>query len=328
MLVGMNKLDTKTRATILSMLVEGTSMRAVSRMTGVSINTVTKLLIDAGKVCAAYHSQHVQNVKSSKVQCDEIWSFNYAKQKNVKAAKTPAAHSGDVWTWTALDADSKLIVSYMVGDRSADAAVEFMTDVSYRLANRVQLTTDGHGAYLRGVEAGFGMDVDYAMLVKIYGSSPESAKGRYSPAECIGAKPMPIMGSPNPEHISTSYVERSNLSIRMGNRRFTRLTNAFSKKIDNHIYMLALYFLHYNFCRVHKTLRMSPAMAAGVDSQLHDMEWIVGLIDAVAPKPGPRGPYKVAKGTTDVLNTTVTLEQADFRNAVQARRTTKDENSN
>lgn len=315
MFVGMNKLDNKTRAQILHMLVEGNSMRAISRMTGVSINTVTKLLEDAGRACIVHHSRTVQNVPSKRVQCDEIWSFCYAKAKNVKGAKAAPEVAGDVWTWTALDADTKLMVSYMVGDRSADAAVEFMTDVAYRLAQRVQLTTDGHAAYLNGVEAGFGMDVDYAMLVKLYGSSPESAKGRYSPAECIGAKPTPIMGSPDPEHISTSYVERSNLSIRMGNRRFTRLTNAFSKKIDNHIFMLALYFTHYNFCRIHKTLRVTPAMAAGLDSTVHDMDWIVGMIDAVAPKPNRPVRYKQAKAieSADYLNTGVTLQMADAR---------------
>jgi IS1 family transposase len=320
--MGMNKLDTKTRAQILSMLVEGNSMRAISRMTGVSINTVTKLLVDAGQACIVHHSRTVQNVTSKRVQCDEIWSFNYAKQKNVKAAKAAPEWAGDVWTWTAIDADSKLMISYMVGDRSADAATEFMTDVAYRLANRVQLTTDGHATYLIGVEADFGMDVDYAQLVKIYGQSPESANGRYSPAECIGAKPTPIMGAPDPAHISTSYVERSNLSLRMGNRRFTRLTNAFSKKIDNHLYMLALYFTFYNFCRIHKTLRVTPAMAAGIDGSVHDMDWIVGMIDAVAAKPVRPARYKQPKAINeaDYLNTGVTIGQADFRNDVQSRR--------
>jgi IS1 family transposase len=309
----MNKLDTKTRAQILAMLVEGNSMRAVSRLTGVSINTVTKLLEDAGRVCAVHHSRTVQNVLSKRVQCDEIWSFNYAKAKNVKTAKAAPAWAGDVWTWTAIDADSKLMVSYMVGDRSAAAASEFMHDVAYRLANRVQLTTDGHAAYLIGVEGAFGMDVDYAMLVKIYGNAPQGPQTRYSPAECIGAEPKPIMGAPDPKHISTSYVERSNLSIRMGNRRFTRLTNAFSKKIDNHVAMLALYFTFYNFCRIHKTLRVTPAMAAGIDTVVHDMDWVVGMIDAVAPKPNRPARYKQAIGTTDTLNTSITLAMADAR---------------
>lgn len=278
----MNKLDAKTRAQILHMLVEGNSMRSISRMTGVSINTVTKLLEDAGRVCLMHHSSAVRRVKSKRVQCDEIWSFNYAKEKNVKAAKAAPEVAGDVWTWTAIDADSKLIISFLVGDRDARAAGAFMQDVANRLATRVQLTTDGHGAYLQAVEGAFGADVDYAMLVKIYGASPESAKGRYSPAECIGAEKKPITGRPAMADISTSYVERHNLSIRMGNRRFTRLTNAFSKKIDNHIYMLALYFCFYNFCRIHKTLRVTPAMEAGIDNTVRDLDWIVGMIDTTA----------------------------------------------
>lgn len=310
----MNKLDAKTRAQILHLLVEGNSMRSVTRLTGVSINTVSKLLEDAGMVCAIHHSRNVQNVKASKVQCDEIWSFVGAKAKNVATMKNRPDVAGDVWTWTALDADSKLIVSYMVGTRDADAATEFMHDVAFRLANRVQLTTDGHAAYLRAVEGAFGMDVDYAMLVKIYGSSPESAKGRYSPAECIGAKPVPIMGNPEPKDISTSYVERSNLSIRMGNRRFTRLTNAFSKKIDNHIHMLSLYFTFYNFCRIHKTLRVTPAMSAGISDTVRNMDWIVGMIDAVAAKPNRPLRYKQPTGTTETIgNRGVTLAMADAR---------------
>lgn len=294
----MNKLDTQTRVQILSMLVEGSSMRSISRITGVSINTVTKLLEDAGRACAAYHYDNVRDVKAKRVQCDEIWSFVAAKQKNVGTMKAPIEGAGDAWTWTALDADSKLIISYLVGGRDAGYASEFMQDVSERLANRVQLTTDGHKAYLEAVEGAFGIDVDYAMLVKIYGTAPESAKGRYSPAECIGAKKETIVGRPAEDHISTSYVERQNLTMRMSMRRFTRLTNAFSKKVDNHIHMLSLYFVHYNFCRVHKTLRMSPAMAAGIDNELHDVEWIVGLIDAIAPKAGKRGPYKKATDAT------------------------------
>lgn len=291
--MGMNKLDTKTRAQILHMLVEGNSMRAVSRMTGVSINTVTKLLEDAGRICAAYHSATVQGVQSKRIQCDEIWSFCYAKAKNVPHATAAPYVAGDVWTWTAIDADSKLIVSFMVGDRSGKAAEFFMHDVAYRLANRVQLTTDGHTAYLEAVEGAFGIDVDYAMLIKIYGGEGgKSAEARYSPPECIGAKKEPIVGRPDHAHISTSYVERANLSIRMGNRRFTRLTNAFSKKIDNHIHMLAVFFVFYNFCRIHKTLRVTPAMEAGIADTVRDMDWIVGLIDANAPAPKVRGPYK------------------------------------
>lgn len=311
--MGMNKLDTKTRAQILAMLVEGNSMRSVSRLTGVSINTVSKLLVEAGAICAAYNSRTVQNVKSSRVQCDEIWSFVGAKQKNVKAMKNPPAIAGDVWTWTALDADSKLIVSYMVGTRDADAAGYFMHDVAYRLANRVQLTTDGHAAYLRA--GSFRHGCGHAMLVKIYGASPESAKGRYSPAECIGATPTPIMGQPDEKHINTSYVERSNLSIRMGNRRFTRLTNAFSKKIDNHVHMLALYFAYYSFCRIHERLRVTPAMQAGLADTVRDMDWIVRLIDDAAPKPNRPTRYNQARAidTADYPNTGVTLEMAEAR---------------
>lgn len=288
----MNKLDITTRTQILSMLVEGSSMRAVSRVTGVSINTVTKLLIDAGNACAAYHDQTVRNVSAKRVQCDEIWSFTAAKQKNVAMMKAPVDGAGDTWTWTALDADSKMIISYLVGGRDGEYALAFMDDVASRLANRVQLTTDGHKAYLEAVEGAFGADVDYAQLVKIYGAAPDSGKGRYSPAECTGIKKIRVEGEPDIAHVSTSYVERMNLNIRMGNRRFTRLTNAFSKKVDNHLHMLSIYFVHYNFCRMHKTLRMSPAMAAGVSETLRDVEWIVSLVDAMEAAPKPRGPYK------------------------------------
>lgn len=285
-------LDTSKRAQILSMLVEGMSMRSVSWITGVSINTVSKLLVDAGNACAEYHDKTVRDVKAEKIQCDEIWSFVAAKAKNVKGMKNLVDGAGDVWTWTAIDADSKLIVSYLVGGRGAAYAAEFMDDVVSRLANRVQLTIDGFKAYLNAVEGAFGADVDYAQLVTIYGTDPEGIRGRYSPAECTGIKKTEITGNPDHDHINTSYVERMNLNIRMGNRRFTRLTNAFSKKIDNHLHMLSLYFVHYNFCRMHKSLRMSPAMAAGVSETLRDMDWVVGLIDARAPKPGPRGSYK------------------------------------
>lgn len=292
--MGMNKLDIKTRVTIVNMLVEGSSMRSISRITGVSINTVTKLMVDAGEACAAYHDETVRNVKANHVQCDEIWSFCYAKDKNVAAAKSAPEGAGDVWTWTAIDCDSKMILSFEVGDRSGATAIEFMDDLRRRLANRVQLTTDGHKAYLEAVEGAFGGDVDYAMLVKLYGGAT-GTKGherKYSPAECIGARKEIISGYPVKEMVSTSHVERQNLTMRMGMRRFTRLTNGFSKKLENHLHMLALYFVHYNFVRVHKSLRMTPAMAAGVSDTLHDMGWIVELIDAHVPQPGPRGPYK------------------------------------
>lgn len=287
----MNKLPTKKRIQILNMLVEGLSMRATSRVAGVSINTVTKLMIEAGQACAAYHHEAVRNVTASKVQCDEIWSFCYAKEKNVARAKAAPQGAGDVWTWTALDSDSKMILYYEVGDRSGQTAIEFMDDLRSRLANRVQLTTDGHKAYLEAVEGAFGADVDFAQLVKLYGDSPEAEK-RYSPAQCVGTKKRRVTGSPVRRDVSTSHVERHNLTMRMGMRRFTRLTNGFSKKIENHLHMLSLYFVHYNFCRVHKSLRCSPAMAAGVSDTLRDMEWIVGLIDARAPKPNRPKVYR------------------------------------
>jgi len=295
--LGMNKLDIKTRITILNMLVEGSSMRSISRITGVSINTVTKLLEDAGRACAAYHDATVRNVKAQHVQCDEIWSFVYAKDKNVAEAKAAPDGAGDVWTWTAIDRDSKMILAFEVGDRSGVTALDFMTNLRARLATRVQLTTDGHKAYLEAVEGAFGGDVDYAMLVKLYGDATgqKGHEKKYSPAECTGARKELISGYPVKEMVSTSHVERQNLTMRMGMRRFTRLTNGFSKKLENHLHMLSLYFVHYNFVRMHKTLKMTPAMAAGVTDTLHDMTWLVGIIDAAAPKPGPRGPYKARK---------------------------------
>lgn len=290
---GMNKLPLQKRVMILNMLVEGSSMRSISRVVGVSINTVTKLLVEAGEACAAYHDETVRDVKTTKVQCDEIWSFCYAKAKNVQTAKAAPEGAGDVWTWTALDADSKMILSYEVGDRSAATAIEFMDDLRMRLANRVHLTTDGHKAYLEAVEGAFGADIDFAQLVKMYGDTGHKTPERkYSPGVCTGARKVRIEGDPDISAISTSHVERQNLSMRMGMRRFTRLTNGFSKKIENHLHMLSLYFVHYNFVRIHKTLKISPAMAAGVSETLHDMEWIVSLIDARAPKLGRRGSYK------------------------------------
>ena len=287
----MNRLTTDKRVQILNMLVEGMSMRSVSRVAGVSINTVSKLLVEAGEACAAYHDDAVRDVHASRVQCDEIWSFCYAKAKNVARAKAAPQGAGDVWTWTAIEADSKLIISWEVGDRTSATAIEFMDDLRDRLANRVQLTTDGHRAYLEAVEGAFGGDVDYAQLIKLYGEAPDAEK-RYSPATCIGTKKRRVEGSPDPAAVSMSYVEWSNLTMRMGMRRFTRLTNAFSKKIENHLHMLSLYFVHYNFCRVHKSLRVSPAMAAGVSDTLRDVEWIVGLIDARAPQPKRPASYR------------------------------------
>jgi len=289
--MGMNKLPLTKRIQILAMLVEGSSMRSISRVADVSINTVSKLLAEAGEACLAIHNDEVRNVPAKRIQCDEIWSFCYAKQANVKTAKAAPEDAGDVWTWTAIDADSKLIVSYLVGGRDAGYATEFMYDLVERLSNRVQLTTDGHRAYLEAVSDAFSDRVDYAQLVKLYGATV-AAPGRYSPAACIGARKRRVTGLPDVEHVSTSYVERQNLTMRMSMRRFTRLTNAFSKKLDNHIHALALYFAHYNFCRIHKTLRTSPAMAAGITDRLWSLEDIVAKMDEAAPAPKPRGPYK------------------------------------
>lgn len=276
----MNKLPLKTRVQILDMLCEGSSMRSITRITGVSINTVSKLLEDAGDVCATFHDEHARGVKAKRVQVDEIWSFTYAKEKNVATAKAAPDGAGDTWTWTALEADTKLVVSFFVGGRDGDCAKWFMDDVASRLANRVQLTSDGHKAYLDAVEGAFGADVDYAQLVKLFGASPDSAKGRYSPAQCTGIKKTLIEGKPDRKHISTSYVERQNLTMRMGMRRFTRLTNAFSKKVENHVHALALYFVHYNWMRIHTTLRVTPAMAAGLTTKLMGWEDIIVIMDA------------------------------------------------
>ncbi|TPI26883.1 DDE-type integrase/transposase/recombinase [Mesorhizobium sp. B3-2-1] len=292
---GVNKLPLQTRVQILTMLCEGSSMRSISRVADVSINTVSKLLVDAGKFCADLHDREVRNVKSKRVQCDEIWSFTGAMQKNVSGMKKPVDGAGDTWTWTALDADSKLIISWLVGGRDGEYALAFMDDVKDRLANRVQLTTDGHRAYLNAVEEAFGADIDYAMLVKQYGEPEGKAvpqERRYSPAVCTGAVKTRIEGSPDLAHVSTSHVERQNLTMRMQMRRFTRLTNAFSKKFENHVHMVALYTVWYNFIRIHKTVKTSPAMAAGVSATLWSMDDLCEKMDAVAPKPGKRGPYK------------------------------------
>ena len=288
----MNKLSRQSRSQILHMLVEGNSIRAITRMTGVSKNTVTKLLIDAGKACMAYHDENVRDVKSKRVQVDEIWSFTYAKQKNVAHAKAAPDGAGDTWTWTAIDADSKMILSYFIGGRDGECAMWFIDDLRARLANKVQLTSDGHKAYLEAVEGAFGADIDYAQLVKVYGASPESMKGRYSPADCVGISKRRVEGNPDPKHVSTSYVERQNLTMRMHMRRFTRLTNGFSKKVENHAYAVALHFMYYNFVKIHSSLKMSPAMAAGLTDRLWEMDDLVNLVEAADPKPGKRGSYK------------------------------------
>ena len=291
----MNKLSCADRARILHLLCEGSSIRSVTRLMNVGKNTVIRLMIDAGKACAAYHDEHARNIKSKRIQVDEIWSFTYAKQKNVATAKAAPDGAGDTWTWTAIDADTKFIASWFVGSRDGECAAWFMNDLASRLANRVQLTSDGHKAYLEAVEGAFGADIDYAMLIKLYGASPDGAKGRYSPAECTGAIKTPIEGKPDPKHISTSYAERANLTMRMHMRRFTRLTNAFSKKVENHAHSMALFTTYYNFVRIHKTLRVTPAMAAGVSDRLWEVSDIVALVEAAEAKPEKRGPYKTRR---------------------------------
>lgn len=293
----MNKLAPETRARVLHMLCEGSSIRSVERVTGVTKRAVLNLMIAAGKACAAYHDEHVRGLQSKRIQVDEIWSFTYAKQRNAASARGVVDHAGDTWTWTAIDADTKLMVSWLVGGRDGQYALAFMDDLRSRLATRVQLTSDGHKAYLEAVEGAFGGDVDYAQLVKIYGESPDSFKGRYSPAECIGAEKRRVEGSPDPAHISTSFAERQNLTMRMHMRRFTRLTNAFSKKVENHVHSLALFTTYYNFVRSHKTLRMTPAMAAGVVSRPWEVSDIVALVETAEAKPAKRGPYRKRRET-------------------------------
>lgn len=289
--MGMNKLPTSKRVQILSMLCEGSSMRSISRVCDASINTVSKLLVEAGQFCAGFHDARVRDVRSKRVQVDEIWSFTGAKAKNVPSMKKPIDGAGDTWTWTGIDADSKLIISHFVGGRDGYVAGLFIDDLKARLATRVQLTSDGHKPYLQAVEDAFGADIDYAMLQKIYGAASDGEK-RYSPAECIGITTKVIEGKPDPKHISTSYAERQNLTMRMHMRRFTRLTNAFSKKFENHAHMVAIYAVWYNWVRIHKTLRVTPAMAAGLTDRLWGWEEIVGMMDAVAPKPGRPKTYK------------------------------------
>lgn len=273
-----NRLSTADRVAVVGALVEGNSIRSTVRLTGVAKNTVTKLLVALAAACSKYQDKTLRNLPCKRVQCDEIWSFCYAKKKNVTEAISQAhPDAGDVWTWTALDSDSKLIVSYLVGGRDLFTAREFMRDVAYRLANRVQLTTDGHKPYLAAVDYAFGTEIDYAQLVKYYGED-QNAEKRYSPAICTGCEKVEITGSPDPKHISTSHVERQNLSMRMSMRRFTRLTNAFSRKIKNHEAAVALYFMYYNFGRVHQTLRVTPAMEAGVADHVWSVEEIVALL--------------------------------------------------
>lgn len=277
----MNKLSTEKRVQILNMLCEGSSMRSISRVVDVSINTVTKLLVDAGTACSEYQDKHLRELSCRRIQCDEIWSFCYAKEKNVPHDLKGIHGIGDVWTWTAICADSKLILSWKVGSRDVETAREFIDDLASRLLHKVQLTSDGHKVYIDAIERAFGANVDYAMLIKLYGSEGSSikeAEKKYSPAECTGSIKQSIQGKPDDKYISTSHVERQNLTMRMSMRRFTRLTNAFSKKVENHCHALALYFMLYNFVRIHKTLKSTPAMEAGVTDHLWSMEDIVALL--------------------------------------------------
>jgi IS1 family transposase len=277
-MVIMNRLDTMKRAAIIRALCEGCSIRATVRMTGASKNTIVKLIAELGAACSKYQDETIRNITAKRVQCDEIWSFVGAKQKNATDEKK-AEGWGDCWTWTALDADTKLMISFRLGDRGFNTAYEFMHDLAARLANRVQLTTDGHKVYLEAVGDAFQDEIDYAMLSKIYRASGGS-ETRYSPAECIGCETKIISGAPDLGHVSTSYVERANLTMRMSMRRFTRLTNAFSKKLENHAAMVALYFMYYNFGRVHQTLRVTPAMEAGVSDHVWSIEDIVNLLSS------------------------------------------------
>lgn len=276
----MNKLSIEKRAQIIGMLVEGNSMRSVSRMADCSINTVTKLLVDVGQACWIYQHKAFHDLPCKRIQCDEIWSFCYAKEKNVPDDHKGEWGYGDVYTWTAMCADTKLVPSFLVGRRDAGFAHIFIKDLASRLKNKVQLTTDGHKAYLMAVEDAFGGDIDYAMLIKIYGSTQsKEEQRRYSPAECTGTDILRISGNPELKDISTSFIERQNLTMRMSMRRFTRLTNGFSKKIENLEYAVALHFMHYNFARVHKTLRVTPAMEAGIADHVWALEEIVMLSD-------------------------------------------------
>ena len=282
----MNVLPLNKRTQILHMLVEGSSMRSITRVVGVSMNAVVRLLRDAGEACEAYHDEHVREVPAQLVQCDEIWAFCYAKERNVDECVDPPEGAGDVWTWTAIDDSSRLILAWAVSpDRSPEYALEFMDDLRGRLANRVQLSTDGWGSYIPAVEGAFGGDVDYAQVIKTYGTGEERG-------EVIDVTKIPVSGDPDLWLAETAYVERHNLTTRMSMRRFTRLTNAHSKRIYRHCQALALYFTWYNFCRVHSTLKQTPAMEAGLAEYPYSLKWLVDLIDARKPLPGPRGPYK------------------------------------
>jgi IS1 family transposase len=289
----MNRLSTEKRRAVIACLVEGNSIRATVRMTGVAKNTVTKLLVDMGTVCSIHMDRLMQDLPCQRIQADEIWAFVYAKQKNVPPEKRDEA--GDVWTWIAMDPDTKLVPTFLIGPRDVGSAQKFLIDLAGRLRHRVQLTTDGNFQYLPAVRAAFGENVDYAQLIKTYGTDadPRKPERRYSPSVCLSADPLPVNGAPDPDHISTSHIERLNLTMRMSMRRYTRLTNAFSKKVENLTAAVSLHFMHYNFCRVHQTLGTTPAVAAGVTDHVWKLPELVALLaDAEQAVPMKRGPYK------------------------------------
>jgi IS1 family transposase len=283
-IIDMSKLSLNERVQILSLLCEGASMRSISRVTGASINTIAKLLAEAGEACIDFHDEHVRGLNCKRIEVDEVWCFVYAKEKNVP--ENAPTFAGDCWTWTSICADSELVCNWLVGGRDANYGKLFMDDLAGRLNNRIQLTSDGHKVYAQAVAGAFGADVDYAQLVKMFGAAPEAAKGRYSPAQCTGIKKTPIIGNPKEKFVSTSYAERHNLSMRMHMRRFTRLTNGFSKKFESHCHMVALYTVWYNFVRKHQTLKTTPAVAAGLADAPRGFDFIVGLVEARAPKTG------------------------------------------
>lgn len=287
----MNKLSSDERARILHLLCEGMSIRAITRLTGASKNTVAKLLADAGRACAIYQDQAFRELPCTRIQVDEIWSFVYAKAKNVETAKAAPEGAGDVWTWTALCADTKLLLSWLVGGRDAEYATVFMHDIRGRLLERPQITSDGHYAYLSAVDEAFGKEVNYAQIIKTYGESADSTR-RYSPPICTGVKKRTVTGNPDKDHVSTSFVERQNLTMRMHMRRFTRLTNGFSKKVENHVHAVALHAMYYNFVKEQRGIRMTPAMKAGVTDTLWTIDHIVRVVELFDVKPGKRGPYK------------------------------------
>ena len=273
----MNKLIAADRVRVIAALIEGCSINSTVRMTGISKPTILKLIVQLGEACGKFHDREVRDVPSRRVQCDEVWAFCHCKQKNVKPELKGIVGYGDVWTWTAIDADTKLMIAWNIGTRDGGAAANFMNDVAERLSTRVQLTTDGHAAYLDAVNDSFGTNIDYAQLIKMYGPTPAGA-GRYSPAACTGIEKRPVSGTPDLKHVSTSFVERANLTVRMGMRRYTRLTNGFSKKVENHIAMTTIFFTYYNYCRIHMTLKTTPAMAAGLTDKLFEIDDLIALL--------------------------------------------------